>query len=482
MRLDEYAALDGVALADLVRRRAVSAREVADTALRAIEAVNPTLRAVIETYDDGPDTARAASPGAPFAGVPFLVKDIGLHFKGRLVELGSRLCRGLRAEADSFFGTLVRQSGVTLVGRTNTPEFSMALCAENLAFGNTSNPWKLGYSTSGSSGGAGAAVAAGIVPIAHGSDMGGSIRGPAAWCGTVGLYPSRGRVSSGPAYAESGNGMSQAFVLTRTVRDTARMLDCLGVPQPGDPFVIARPPRPFGSYAETPERGLRVAYSARPLMDAPVDPEIAAAVVSTAEALGRLGHHVAEDAPDIDLAYLDAACTDVWYYGFDRYLDNLASRVGRAVGPDTVERASLAFHRYARGRSVERYFAALEAFNTIRRRIGPFFQRYDAWLTPTCAQVARPFGTYGMNIDVPPEAFLAHEQRPCQFMIAYNVTGQPALSLPLAMHSSGLPIGIQLGARHGEEHLLIGLAAELEQAMPWRCRVPPVHVAAPAGT
>jgi amidase len=477
MRLNEYAARDGLELADLVRNGAIAPRELAATALAAMEAVNPKLGAVIEVYEDSLEAASNTRPAGPFAGVPFLVKDIGLHFKGRRIEYGSRLCRGITAQEDSFFGRLVRASGMTLLGRTNTPEFSMALCAENLAFGNTSNPWKLGYSTSGSSGGAGAAVAAGIVPIAHGSDMGGSIRGPAAWCGTVGLFPSRGRVSSGPSLAESGNGMAQSFVLTRSVRDTAVMLDCLGVPQPGDPFVIRQPPRPYAEELNGPPRRLRVAFSAKPLMNAPVDAEIAATVRATAEAIARLGHHVDEAAPNLDLAYLDAACTDVWYYGFDRYLDRLGQLAGRTVGPDTVEKASLAFYHYARNRSVERFFEGLEAFNTIRRRIGPFFQRFDVWITPTCAQVAAPFGTYGMNIDVPPEDFLVHEQRPCQFMIVYNVTGQPAISLPLGMHSSGLPIGVQIGARHGEEHLLVGLAAELEQAMPWRDRTPPVHVA-----
>lgn len=472
----EYASYDALGLADLIARKEISIAEVTAAARAAHEAVNPTLNAVIEVYED-----RLANPAqglgdGPFRGVPFLTKDVSLHFAGRKFEYGSRLCQGRVAPKDDFYAELIYASGVNLIGRSNTPEFSMALCADNLLYGATSNPWRKGYSTSGSSGGAAAAVAAGIVPIAHGSDMGGSIRGPAAWCGTIGLQPSRGRVSAGPDDDESGFGMAQSFAMTKSMRDTAVMLDCLSVPQPGDPFVIRQPEHPFASYLNGPGTRLRIAYSAKPLMDAPVDSEIAAAVALTAKTLSDLGHEVEEAAPPIDLVAIDRACVHVWYFQFDEWLDELGAEMGRKVGPDTVERASLAFYHFARKQTPAQFFAALVDFNRFRREIGRFFQRYDIWLSPTTAQVAQPNGVYGMNIDVPPEEFLVHEQKPCQFMIPYNVTGQPAVSLPVAMHSSGLPIGVQLGARPGEEHLLIGLGAQLEQAMPWAGRIPPLHV------
>ena len=477
LTLSEYASHDGIGLADLVQRREVSPREVARTALAAIEAVDGDLKAVVEVYHDQLDDLDERTLGrGPFRGVPFLIKDVGRHFAGRRMELGSRLCQGYVVKKNSFYGRLIKETGVTLAGRSSTPEFSMALCAETLLFGNTSNPWKRGYSTSGSSGGAAAAVAAGIVPIAHASDMGGSIRGPAAWCGTVGLYPSRGRVSAGPDLAEGGNGMTQSFIVSRSMRDTAVMLDCLGKPQPGDPFVIARPSEPYEAHLKRPLQPLRIAWSAHPLMDAPVDPEIARAVEATAKALAALGHHVEEAAPPIDLAMLDRACTEVWYFRFDRTLDDLGRQCSRTVGPDTVERATLRFYNFAKQRSADAYFAALSDFNTTRRAVGSFFLDHDIWLSPTCAQVSQPFGAYGMNLDLQPEDFLVHEERPCQFLSLYNVLGQPAISLPLAMHSSGLPIGIQLGARHSEEHLLIGLGAALEQAMPWSGRTPELHV------
>ena len=476
MDVVEYALHDGLGLAELIGRGDASVSEVAGAALEARALVDPQVRAVVETYDEAVRRTDADLGDGPFHGVPFLIKDIGPHFAGLKVEFGSRLCEGYVAIEDDHFARLVKESGVNLVGRSNTPEFSMALCADNLLYGATSNPWRAGYSTSGSSGGAAAAVAAGIVPVAHGSDMGGSIRGPAAWCGTVGLQPSRGRVSWGPFSSESPDGMAQSFVLTRSVRDTAAMLDCLGRPQPGDPFVIPRPGRPYLSYAGEGGGRLRVAWSAAPLMDAPVDPEVAETVERAAAVLEGLGHEVVEGAPPIDLDAIDRALLDIWYFRFDKYLDGLAAKVGRSVGPDTVGRATLRFYELACAQDPESYFAALSALNTHRQAIGPFFATCDVWLSPTCAQVAQPNGVYGMDIDLPADEFIAHEEAPCQFMIPYNVTGQPAISLPLALHSNGLPIGVQLGARPSEEHLLIQLAAELERAMPWGDRPPGLHV------
>ncbi len=472
----EYASFDGLGLAELVKAGDVSVAELAAAFLAAQEIVGDRLHAVVEVYEDALERTASEMGDGPFRGVPFLIKDEGGHFGGRLSERGSRLCRGYRSQRDDTFAQLVKRSGVNLVGRSNTPEFCMANCADNLLYGATSNPWHSGYSTSGSSGGAAAAVAAGIVPIAHGSDMGGSIRGPAAWCGTVGLKPSRARVSSGPFVSEDDHGLTQSFVLTRSVRDSAAMLDCLGVPQPGDPFVIPRAERPYLEYVGVVDRPLRIAWSAQPLMDAPVDDEVAKAVEEAAQTLERLGHHVTEDAPDIDLPRIDEACLEVWYFGFDRYLDALAATTGRTVGPDTVEAATLRFYQFAQSQDPAGFWAALDYFNATRREVGPFFSTYDVWLTPSCAQVAQPNALYGMKIELPPQEFLIHEERPLQYLVLYNITGQPAISLPLAQHSNGLPIGVQLGARPAEEHLLFGLAGQLEREMPWEGRIPPLHV------
>ena len=477
MKLAEYAAYDALGLAELVRSREVTPGELREAALRAIDALNRDLNAIIEIYPDGaPATNVSEGSEGRFAGVPFLVKDVGLHFEGIKCEFCSRLCEGMVAPADSHYARLVKGTGIEIVGRTNTPEYSMSGTSENLLYGSTSTPWMKGYSASGSTGGGAAAVAAGIVPIAHGSDIGGSIRGPAAWCGGVGLKPSRGRISSGPFFDEWGHGMSMTFVQTRTMRDTAAMLDCLAIPQPGDPFVIERAAEPYSTYVERPTPRLRIAYSAVPLMDAPVDLEIAAAVEATARCLDGLGHEVSEDAPPVDLASIDEACLPAWFFDFHRRLDGYAEEMGRKVGADTVEAGTLRFYERAREIPYAHFFDAQAVFNRVRREVGPFFEKYDAWVTPTMAQVAAKHGVYGMNVDLEPSEFLAHEQRPCQFMVLYNVTGQPAISLPLGMHSSGLPIGVQIAARHAREHVLVGLGAALEEAMPWRGRLPPLHV------
>ncbi|MEA2778928.1 MAG: amidase [Rhodospirillaceae bacterium] len=478
MNLEEYARYDALGLAEFVKRREVSPRELAETALKAIEAVNPKLHAVIEIYDDriaGLDS-KTLDRG-PFRGVPFLIKDVGPHLKGRKTEFCSRLCQGMVGEVDSNFATLLKASGVNILGRTNTPEFSMASSAENLLYGSTSTPWKLGYSASGSTGGGAAAVSAGVAPMAHGSDIGGSIRGPAAWCGGIGLKPSRGRISSGPLFDEWGYGMAMNFVQTKTMRDTAAMLDCLAIPQPGDPFVIKSPPKAFAKYLKPSGKPCRIAWSATALMDTPVDPEIATAVRKTAEVLAELGHQVEEAAPPLDLPAIDDACMAVWFFAFDRRLDGYARKTGREVGPDTVEAATLRFYEFAKSVPHTRFLDALAYMNKVRRDVGAFFTRYDVWLTPTTAQPAPRLGVYNMNVDLPPKEFIAAEERSQQFMVIYNVTGQPAISLPLAMHSTGLPIGVQLAARPAEDHLLIELGAMLEDAMPWRERKPPIHVA-----
>lgn len=477
MTPEEYAGHDGVALATLIARGEVTVAEVAASAHTAIERANPRVRAVIETYDDRFATPEEGLGTGPMRGVPFLIKDVSDHFGGRKMEHGSRLCQGYVVPKDDYYAQMIKASGVNLVGRSATPEFSMALCADTIVNGATSNPWKEGYSTAGSSGGAAAAVASGMVPVAHASDLGGSTRGPAAWCGTVGLHPSRGRVSLGPDYGEGEQGMSQSSVVTRTIRDTAVMLDAISVPQPGDPFIIRRPDRPYADFLTGPGRKLKIGWSARPLMEAPVDPEVARAVEVTAKALESLGHHVEEGSPDFDLVAMDRTLTELWYFQFDKYLDALGERSGRKVGSDTVERASLMFYEWSRTRTAEDYFRAIEELDAFRRQIGRWFASHDIWLNPTCAQVSQPNGVYGMNIDVAPEKFLQHEQAACQYMVWANVCGAPAISLPLGQHTNGLPIGVQLGAKPGHEELLIGLGAELEQAMPWSGRIPPLHVA-----
>jgi amidase len=479
MTLDEYARYDALGLARLVTDREVTPRELAALAMRAVEAVNPQVNAVVETYPDRIDGLDEATlGGGPFRGVPFLMKDVFGHEADRRIEFGSRLCKDLVADVDSAYCTLVKAAGVNVIGRSAAPEYSMAGTTEGALYGNTSNPWRAGYSAGGSTGGGMAAVIAGIVPIAQGSDIGGSIRIPASYCGGVGLKPSRGRVSFAPTLDENGYGLAQTFVQTKTVRDAAAMLDCLAVPQVGDPFVIPRPAESYATVALKAPHRLRIGWSTAALMGFPVDPEVAVAVERTARALADLGHDVDEYTPSIDGLTAMKSMMDVWFFGFDVRLDGYAQRTGRTVGPDTVEPLILQFYEHAKTLRAAQFLAAMGALNRARRALGTVFAEHDIWITPTTARVSEPWGNYNLGrSDVRYEEVAEKIYRPtCQFALPHNIMGTPAISLPLAMHSNGLPIGVQLAAGPANEHLLLQLATILETAMPWADRVPPLHV------
>jgi amidase len=481
MKLSEYASYDALGLAELVARKEVSPRELAETAARAIAAVNPAVNAVVETYADRTERLDEHTLGnGPFRGVPFLIKDFFGHEAGRAIEFGSRLCRGLVSQQDTHLYEMFKASGVNVLGRSAAPEYSMSGTTETALHGNTSTPWKHGYSAGGSTGGGMAAVAAGMVPIAHGSDIAGSVRIPASFCGGVGLKPSRGRVSLGPLQDENGYGLGQNFVQTMTVRDAAAMLDCVSVPQVGDPFVIPKPDEPYAQLARKPAPRLRIGWSVAPLMGVPVDTEVAAAVERTATTLASMGHDVSEESPEFDGLTAMRHMTDVWFFGFDVRLEGYAKRSGHAIGPDTLEPVTYKIYEHARQMTAAPFVTALAGVNTARRRLARYFVKYDVWLCPTTARVAEPWGSYNLGrTDVAIDELAEKIFRgTCQFTLPHNILGIPAISLPLAMHPAGLPIGIQLGARPANEHIILQLAAALEEAMPWRGRVPPLHVCA----
>jgi amidase len=484
MNLSEYSTYDGLGLAELVAKRQVSAKELAETALKAIEVANPVINAVVETYPDriqGLD--ESALGNGPFRGVPFLIKDMLGHEKGRKIEFGSRLCRGMLVEVDTHVAELFRASGVNILGRSAAPEYSMAATTESVLFGNTCNPWKQGYSAGGSTGGGQAAVTSGMVPLAHGSDIGGSLRIPASWCGGVALKPSRGRISSGPSFDEGGFGMTSNLVQARTVRDVAAMLDCMAVPQVGDPFLIPKPAEPYASLAAKAPPRLRIGIVLSELFGVTIDPEVRRAVQAAGQALAAMGHEVEE--AEVDIGGLDAMrnCNDVFFFAYDVRLDGYAKRSGGKPGPDTLEPVTLSLYEYAKGITPARFLAAVSALNIARRKLARFYTRHDIWLSPTTSRVAEPWGKYnlsrpGVSAANNVELLLAE---PCQFTVAHNIMGTPAMSLPLAMHSTGVPIGVQVAGRPADEHLVLQLATVLEQAMPWRDRVPPLHVAKLAG-
>jgi amidase len=480
MKLAEYAAYDALGLAELVARRQVSPTELARTAAAAIAAINPKINAVVEVYSDRIDGLDERTLGAgPFRGVPFLMKDVFGHEAGRKIEFGSRLCRGMVATQDTHYCELLQESGVNILGRSAAPEYSMSGTTEGALYGNTSTPWRAGYSAGGSTGGGMAAVIAGIVPIAHGSDIGGSIRIPASYCGGVGIKPSRGRVSFGPMLDENGYGLAQNFVQVKTVRDAAAMLDCLAIPQPGDPFLIPKPAETYAALIRSKSARLRIGWSTDGLMSMQTDPEVAAAVEKTARTLADMGHEVVKESPQFDGLKVMRSMMDVWFFGFDLRLAGFSKRSGHAIGRDTLEPCTYAIYEYAQTMKPEQFINAMSAVNVARRRLGAYFTRYDVWLSPTTARVSEPWGNYNLgrtdvsSVEELPEKVL---RGTCQFTLPHNIMGTPAISLPLAMHSSGLPIGVQLGTRPADEHVILQLAAVLERAMPWKDRVPPLHV------
>jgi len=483
MNLAEYARYDGLGLAELVRSEQVSALELGQLLLRAVDQVNPRINAVIETYPERVAALdRDARPEGAFAGVPFLLKDIGAGEAGKQQEMGSRLARGRLVATDSFLTKQFRAAGLTILGRTTTPEFALSASTESLLTGATRNPWDPRLSAGGSSGGAAASVAAGIVPIAHASDSAGSIRIPASACGLVGLKPSRGRVNSGPAAAESLAGMSQEFVVCRTVRDAAAMLDAVARPMPGDPFIIIQSPQPYLQQLSAPVGRLRIAWTASSWQPGtPVDPAVARCIEQVARQCESLGHIVIEDSPSCEYeSFLRAICIG-WAFGFDVEVDELAAAMGRTVGDQTLEPITLAYYRYARGLAAVDLVWAEHAANQLRRSAGQFFEAYDLLITPTLMRLPEPLGKYSQSRDdIDFYGFFRLCDELCVHMPLFNLTGQPAISLPLGAGPAGLPIGVQFVARFGREDLLLHLAGVFEEAMPWRERQPAVHVSSVA--
>ncbi|MER9313617.1 amidase [Mesorhizobium australicum] len=443
--------------------------ELTRLARQAHDEVNPLINAVIEFYEDA-ETVAGADAGI-FKGVPFLRKDIGSTEAGRLQEKGSRLFKGYRPHTDSYFFRRARDAGLRTVGRTTTPEFGMSGMTESILHGITGNPWDLERSAGGSSGGAAAAVAAGITPIAHGSDGAGSIRTPASWCGLVGLNPSRGRISGGPDGQDPSFGLSRQFVLCRTVCDMAAALDVFSGPHPGDPFIIVQPNRSYVEELTQPTGTLRVGVARTRWGAADVDPEVLQAVESTATLLEEMGHTVMDMKP-----LYESQCGRIWLgCSSANSLEVEARAMGRAINVDTLEPINLKIYEYVRDSQGEAADVH-EALRSMRFRVGVAIQAFDILLTPTMPQVATPNGGVYSTIDptLSAEEWIEVNAVRCQYTAVFNVTGQPSVSLPMAQSACGLPIGIQIVGRFGDEATLVRIARDLEVARPWSHRRPKI--------
>jgi len=471
MRLNEYVEFDATGLASLVDSGEVSTVDLTHLAREAYEQINPSINAVVEFYDDA-ETAAAADAG-PFNGVPFLRKDIGPTEAGRLQEMGSRLFKGNRPETESFFFLRARDAGLRIVGRTTTTEFGTSGMSESMLHGVTRNPWDVARTTGGSSAGAAAAVAAGITPIAHGGDGGGSIRIPASWCGLVGLNPSRGRVSGGPNNQDGSFGLSRSFVLCRTVRDMAAALDVFSGPHPGDPFIIAQPIRPYTQELSQATGRLKVGVARTKWGAVDIEPQILHALESTASLLIEMGHSLA----DIEPPYESGEYTKILLAGScfsTRWLDSAATKFGRSIDRDAIEEINLKLYEFGRDRGNAGVYEIHEALRKMRFAVGEAIQEFDILLTPTMPIVAPPHdGIYATtNPTLSAEEYLAADAALYQYLGVFNVTGHPSVSLPLAQSDDGLPIGLQIVGRFGDEATLVRVARDLEEAKPWINRRP----------
>jgi amidase len=472
--LRTYADSDGLGLAALVRKGEVAPIELVETAVVAIEKINPQLNAVIsKLYDMGRAAAKDVDLNAPFAGVPYLLKELRTKWKDAPVTGSSSYLRNVRADSDTEVVKRIKAAGFLLVGKSNAPENGWSLSTEPKLYGATFNPWRQGITPGGSSGGAAAAVASRIVPVAEATDAAGSIRVPASCCGVVGLKPTRGRLTASPA-GDVWHGCAFAFGNTRTVRDTAAYLDAVAGGLPGDPYT---PPIPEGSWSELARREpkkLRIAFSVAPPDEGPVDPHVVTAVQRTVSALGKLGHDVEQhdlifDAPRAWETYARMGSVQTALF-----FDSMEPIVGRPVTAHDVEPVTWA--TISRGRSIPatRHLADVDSVRQFGRSIAADLTPYDVFITPTLTQKPRPLGYYDMSeTDLDRFNALWFD---AAFMFPFNASGQPAISLPLHWSPEGDPIGVQLVGRFGDEATLLSLSSVLEKEMPWRDRKPPVCV------
>ena len=475
MNVTEYSRHDATSLGQLVNSGEIGGAELVDLARQAHNRVNPRINAILEFYDDAEDVAGADE--GPFNGVPFLRKDLGFSEAGRLMEAGSRLFRGRRGKVDSFFFERARAAGLRIIGRTTTPEFGISGFSESILNGVTGNPWNPSRTAGGSSAGAAAAVASGIVPLAQGGDGGGSIRTPAAWCGLVGLNPSRGRISGGPDRQDPGFGFARQFVLCRSVRDMAAALDALAGPSPGDPFIISQPVRAYTDELKRAAGILRVGIATTKWAETDTEPETMAAVESAGSVLAEMGHTVVEmnspyDASqysEILLGMSDLRVGD---------LERAASAMSREISEETLEPINLRLFEHGKRLPLSHAGLVHEAVRAMRADVGKAIDEFDILITPVMPSPAMPHGGdyCATSSTFSAEEWMNADADLYQYLGIFNVTGQPSVSLPLAHGSNGLPIGIQCVGRFGDEATLVRVARDLESAFPWSERRPPIHV------
>jgi amidase len=474
MATDEFAYLDATSQAELVRRREVKPIELVDAAIERIERLNGELNAVITPmFELAREAAADQDDTRPFGGVPFLLKDLIVEYAGVRFTEGSAYLSDFTSELDSELVIRQKKSGLVIIGKSNTCEFGLLPATEPIFSGPAKNPWDVTLTTGGSSGGSAAAVAAGLVPMAHANDGGGSIRVPASCCGVFGLKPTRGRNPLGPYFGDMLSGLIAEHAVTRSVRDSAALLDATSGPDLGDPYLTPPPSRPFLDEVSTPPNNLHIAYSTKAPGGVTVAPECIEAVNDAANLCEHLGHTI--EVADIALNpdFPDEALDIIWC-GFAAWVAEYWSRLrGRPPTSENVEPLTWILMEKGRQYSAGDYLLALEDIQRYAREVARLVEPYDLVLRPTLAEPPIPIGSFKCTPDDPLHGlYRADEFAP--YSSIENITGQPAMSVPLYWSDEGMPIGSQFSAKFGDEATLFRLAGQLEEARPWIHRRPPV--------
>ncbi|MEU9128386.1 amidase [Kitasatospora sp. NPDC048540] len=466
---------DATELAAMVRRREVTPAQLVEAAVERIERLGPALNAVVIPMYEAALAAADRPPQGPFAGVPYLLKDLATEVAGGRFTEGSRFLRGHVSGYDSELVLRLRRAGLIVLGRTNTPEFGMVPTCEPVLHGPTCNPWDPTRSTSGSSGGSAAAVAAGLVAAAHGNDLGGSIRFPASACGLFGLKPTRARNPLGPEYGDVVGGWACEHALTRSVRDSAALLDATSGPAPGDPYPAPPPLRPFALEVGADPGRLRIAYTARTPDGSPGHPDCVAALDDAVALCEELGHELTEaDLPGLTPA-VGAAIGTVFDAATAWIVRYWVRRLGREPAEDELEPLTRAYRAAGERVGAADYLLAVEDLQAFARVVAAFLARFDLWLTPTMSTPPVPLGEITSTEDDPLRAARNGGRTVAYPAVVANLTGNPAMSVPLWWNPAGLPVGVHFLGRFGDEATLLRLAAQLEAARPWSRRRPPVH-------
>jgi amidase len=471
---DELGNLDATAQAELVRKKEVKPLELVEATIDRIEKVNPQINAVVtKMYDQARAAANSEIPDGPFAGVPFLLKDLQAAYAGVTMSAGSKYLKDFIPNEDSELVTRYKRAGLITVAKTNTPEFGILPTTEPDLFGAARNPWNTEHATGGSSGGSAAAVAARLVPMAHANDGGGSIRIPASCCGVFGLKPTRARNPLGPNFGDMFSGLIAEHAVTRTVRDSAALLDATSGAALGDPYYAPPPARPFAQEVGADTGKLRIAVSTAAPLGTPVHPDCLAAVEDAASLLKDLGHEVTEAAPQINGQMLVKSFMGIWSAGLTWTIHSLSFATGRMPVEGELEPGTMALDEMGRKVTASDYLLAVQYIQILGRQIAAFMKDYDVLLTPTLGSPPLQIGSFAPTAeDVMAGMRVATAFVP--FTPICNATGQPAMSVPLYWNAEGLPIGTHFVGRFGDEATLFRLAAQLEQARPWADRRPPV--------